>query len=136
MDRSITETDEDTEHYIIVGLKNDNKTRKLAQRGRLFSAIKDLDKRRWQFIPKVSPPKLKTLKSEKHILIRKRSCRYQSRMKQVTIMMRALGFLVIVGCSKAKYLLVEIADDEYVPIPPLPPLYPPPPGILYSFEKI
>ena len=45
MDRSITETDEDTEHYIIVGLKNDNKTRKLAQRGRLFSAIKDLDKR-------------------------------------------------------------------------------------------
>ena len=41
----ITETDEDTEHYIIVGLKNDNKTRTLAQRGRLFSAIKDLDKR-------------------------------------------------------------------------------------------
>ena len=116
MDRSITETDEDTEHYIIVGLKNDNKTRTLAQRGRLFSAIKDLDKRRWQFIPKVSPPKLKTLKSEKHILIRKRSCRYQSRMKQVTILMRALGFLVIVGCSKAKYLLVQIDDvvDEYV----------------------
>ena len=37
-------------------------------------------------------------------------------MKQVTILMRALGILVIVGCSKAKYLLVEIDDgvDEYV----------------------
>ena len=30
--------------------------------------------------------------------------------------MRALGFIAIVGCSKAKYLLVEIDDDvdEYV----------------------
>ena len=36
---SITETD------IIVGMKNDSVTRKLAKRGRFFSAIKDLDKR-------------------------------------------------------------------------------------------
>ena len=37
-------------------------------------------------------------------------------MKQVTILVRALGFLVIAGCSKAKYLLVQIDDvvDEYV----------------------
>ena len=42
---SITKTDEDTEHYMIVGFKNDSMTRQLAQRGRLFSAIKDLDKR-------------------------------------------------------------------------------------------
>ena len=41
----ITETDEDTEQYIIVGLKNDSMIRKLAHRGRLFSAIKDPDKR-------------------------------------------------------------------------------------------
>ena len=45
MTPSLTETDEDREHYIIVGLKNDSMTRKLAQRGRLFSAIKDPDKR-------------------------------------------------------------------------------------------
>ena len=37
-------------------------------------------------------------------------------MKQVTILMRAFGFLVVVGCFKAKYLLVKIDDvvDEYV----------------------
>ena len=37
-------------------------------------------------------------------------------MKQVTILMRAFGFLVVVGRSKAKYLLVKIDDvvDEYV----------------------
>ena len=51
----ITETDEGTEHYIIVLLKNDSMTRKLAQRGCLNSAIKDPDKPRWQFIPIVSP---------------------------------------------------------------------------------
>ena len=68
--------------------------------------------------------------------------------------MRALGFLVIMGCSKAKYLLVEIDDvvdeyvqydeeayDEYVPMSPN--VVPSNPlkafkkkGISYSFEKI
>ena len=76
-------------------------------------------------------------------------------MKQVTILMRALGFLVIVGWSKAKYLLVEIDDvvDEYVqyddPVYPIEypaddnvklarfnPIAKTPAGILYSFEKV
>ena len=71
-------------------------------------------------------------------------------MKQVTILMRALGFLVIMGCSKAKYLLVEIDDvvDEYgqyeydeddmspnvVPSNPLKAFKKK--GISYSFKKI
>ena len=55
-------------------------------------------------------------------------------MKQFTLLIRALGFLVIVGCSKAKYLLVEIADDEY-DVPMIPHVIPPT-GISYSFEKI
>ena len=56
--------------------------------------------------------------------------------------MRALGFLVIVGCSKAKYLLVEIEDDvdEYVqyddPVYPIDYPVEDPEGISYSFEKI
>ena len=75
-------------------------------------------------------------------------------MKQVTILMRAFGFLVVVGCSKAKYLLVEIADgvdeyvqydeeayDEYVPMSTNVVPYNPlkalkKKGISYSFEKI
>ena len=35
-------------------------------------------------------------------------------MKQVTILMRALGFLIIAGCCQAKYLLIEIEDGEDV----------------------
>ena len=56
--------------------------------------------------------------------------------------MRALGFLVVVGWSKAKYLLVQIDDvvDEYVQDydPVYPNDYPVeyPAGISYLFEKI
>ena len=56
--------------------------------------------------------------------------------------MRALGFFVIVGWSKAKYLLVEIDDvvDEYVqydhPVYPIDYPVEYPAGISYSFEKI
>ena len=64
--------------------------------------------------------------------------------------MRTLGFLVIMGCSKAKYLLVEIDDvvDEYVQYEydeddMSPNVVPSNPlkafkkkGISYSFEKI
>ena len=75
-------------------------------------------------------------------------------MKQVTILMKALGFFVIVGYSKAKYLLVEIDDgvdeyvqydeeayDEYVPMSTNVVPYNPlkalkKKGISYSFEKI
>ena len=63
-------------------------------------------------------------------------------MKQITILMRALGFLVIVGWSKAKYLLVEIDDvvDEYVqyddPVYPIDYPVEYPAGISYLFEKI
>ena len=76
-------------------------------------------------------------------------------MKQFTLLIRALGFLVTVGCSKARYLLVEINDDvdEYVqyddPVYPIEypaddnvelahfdPIAKTPAGILYSFEKV
>ena len=63
-------------------------------------------------------------------------------MKQVTILMRALGLLVIVGWSKAKYLLVQIDDvvDEYVqyddPVYPIDYPVEYPAGISYLFEKI
>ena len=38
-------------------------------------------------------------------------------MKQATLLLRALGFIVIVGCSNPKYLLVETddgIDDEFM----------------------
>ena len=76
-------------------------------------------------------------------------------MKQVKLMIRALGFLVTVGWSKARYLLVEINDDvdEYVqyddPVYPIEypaddnvelarfnPIAKTPAGILYSIEKV
>ena len=56
--------------------------------------------------------------------------------------MRALGFLVIVGWSKAKYLLVQIDDvvDEYVqdydPVHPIDYPVEYPAGISYLFEEI
>ena len=56
--------------------------------------------------------------------------------------MRALGFLVIVGWSKAKYLLVQIDDvvDEYVqdydPVYPIDSPIEYPAGISYLFENL
>ena len=38
-------------------------------------------------------------------------------MKQATLLLRAFGFIVIVGCSNPKYLLVETddgIDDEFM----------------------
>ena len=67
----------------------------------------------------------------KSIEIRKSSCWHQSRMKQATLLLRALGFIVIVGCSNPKYLLVETddgIDDEFMLKRSA--------GIYYSFRNI
>ena len=52
--------------------------------------------------------KAQNSKSQRTIVIRTSSCLNQSRMKQAKILMVALGITFIVGCSTARYLLVEI----------------------------
>ena len=52
--------------------------------------------------------KAQNSKSQSAIVIRKSTCLNQSRMKQSKILMVALVITFIVGCSTARYLLVEI----------------------------
>ena len=47
-------------------------------------------------------------KFQSAIVIRTSTCLNQSRMKQAKMLMVALGITFIVGCSTARYLLVEI----------------------------
>ena len=52
-------------------------------------------------------------------------------MRQATLLLRAVGFIVIVGCSNPKYLLVETddgIDDEFMQKRSA--------GISYSFRKV
>ena len=52
--------------------------------------------------------KAQNSKTQNAIVIRRSTRLNQSRMKQAKILMVALGITFIVGCSTARYLLVEI----------------------------